>query len=101
MAVRTEQSQILDPIVGPPTVDVIEFERSGLIVPLRNPTASTLLFKHSLFDETLLEIGITRGLRMLHKQVCEWVGILSGITSGHSPVMGLSEEVTGGDAISL
>ena len=48
MAIRTQQPEVLNPIVPVIAIDVVEFQRNGLAHPRLQPTRDTAMFKHPL-----------------------------------------------------
>jgi len=57
MAVRTEQAQVLEPVVLAVTVDVVQRQREGLSAPLRQSAPLAVVLLEPGREETRLEVS--------------------------------------------
>jgi len=58
VAVRTKDSEVLEPVVRADAVDVVELECDGFPIPLHTtPALHTPLLKDAFLDEALSEVG--------------------------------------------
>jgi hypothetical protein len=55
MAVRAEQAKVLQTVVIPVAVDVVELQGGGFALPRDTPTTTTTVWQDLLVDEPLLQ----------------------------------------------
>ncbi|WP_460607328.1 hypothetical protein [Jatrophihabitans fulvus] len=77
MAVRTKNTEILQPVVGRITVDVIERQRQGLPAPFVETAALAPSFLEAGHDQPTTEIAAADVGRVRDQDFVEWPGLES------------------------
>lgn len=88
MTVRTQDSQVLKPVVGPIAVDVVELEWNRLPAPFNSSTTLTTLLFQAFLDESAAEGSSASIVRILDEDFIKGLAFPCGDASAVASIPG-------------